>query len=415
MSQTKKFLIAGVAVMVSLYLIAAFVAPAKAADLGGNCCADLEERIAELEATTARKGNTRVSVSVSGQINKAVLWWDDIYDVIPGDASVIENGASESYVSFSGQAQIRPGLFAGYTLEIGQGKTGLNVDLGTQSINFSTDNDIYTRQSYGYLKSETLGTVSLGLQSTATDDLTQQNVANTDALSKRLTLQPIGGVMITFANSTFVEFEVEPFNGRKANSVKYVSPTVAGFTVSAAWDSDTDAFDAALKFAGSGAGFEVVAAIGYLDRNEDGLFMEVDARTITLNAGIKHTDSGLFVQGSWGRIDVGDLNTGLLSGVDDFDAFHVQAGIERKWFANLGETTVFAEYADWGYDEIVGNQTAGSDLRFYGVGLNQSLIAAPNGESLVDLYVLYRHYNLDPANEEDEGVDTVLGGARVKF
>ena len=28
---------------------------AKAADLGGDCCADLEERVAELEATTARK------------------------------------------------------------------------------------------------------------------------------------------------------------------------------------------------------------------------------------------------------------------------------------------------------------------------------------------------------------------------
>jgi hypothetical protein len=30
--------------------------PAIAADLGGDCCADLEERVAELEATTARKG-----------------------------------------------------------------------------------------------------------------------------------------------------------------------------------------------------------------------------------------------------------------------------------------------------------------------------------------------------------------------
>ena len=39
---------------------------ASAADLGGNCCADLEERIAELEATTARKGNRKVSLTVSG-------------------------------------------------------------------------------------------------------------------------------------------------------------------------------------------------------------------------------------------------------------------------------------------------------------------------------------------------------------
>ena len=39
---------------------------ASAADLGGNCCADLEERIAELEATTARKGNRKVSLTITG-------------------------------------------------------------------------------------------------------------------------------------------------------------------------------------------------------------------------------------------------------------------------------------------------------------------------------------------------------------
>ena len=39
---------------------------ASAADLGGDCCGDLEERIAELEATAARKGNRKVSLEVSG-------------------------------------------------------------------------------------------------------------------------------------------------------------------------------------------------------------------------------------------------------------------------------------------------------------------------------------------------------------
>ena len=48
-------------------------APASAADLGGDCCADIEERIAELEATAARKGNRKVSASVSGHVNEAVL------------------------------------------------------------------------------------------------------------------------------------------------------------------------------------------------------------------------------------------------------------------------------------------------------------------------------------------------------
>ena len=43
---------------------------ARAADLGGNCCADLEERVAELEATTARKGNRKMSLTITGQVNR---------------------------------------------------------------------------------------------------------------------------------------------------------------------------------------------------------------------------------------------------------------------------------------------------------------------------------------------------------
>ena len=51
------------------------VSSVSAADLGGNCCADLEERIAELEATTARKGNRKMSLTVSGQITRSIMYW----------------------------------------------------------------------------------------------------------------------------------------------------------------------------------------------------------------------------------------------------------------------------------------------------------------------------------------------------
>lgn len=44
-----------------------------AADLGADCCVDLEERIAELESTTARKGNRKISVTVSGYVNENVM------------------------------------------------------------------------------------------------------------------------------------------------------------------------------------------------------------------------------------------------------------------------------------------------------------------------------------------------------
>ena len=40
-------------VIISALSLLALTTAASAAALGGNCCADLEERIAELEATTA--------------------------------------------------------------------------------------------------------------------------------------------------------------------------------------------------------------------------------------------------------------------------------------------------------------------------------------------------------------------------
>ncbi len=89
---------------------------ALAADLGGNCCADLEERVAELEATTARKGNRRVSLTISGQVNTAVMAWDQGAD----DAIfIVDNGVSRSGFNFDGAAKINPNLTAGFQMVIG--------------------------------------------------------------------------------------------------------------------------------------------------------------------------------------------------------------------------------------------------------------------------------------------------------
>ncbi len=90
---------------------------ASAADLGGNCCADLEERIAELEATTARKGNRKVSLTISGFVAQQVMYWDDgiednVYITDTGSVSI------GTHVRFAGQATIAPGWTAGYVLKL---------------------------------------------------------------------------------------------------------------------------------------------------------------------------------------------------------------------------------------------------------------------------------------------------------
>jgi hypothetical protein len=140
-----------------LFMVAVLVAsaaPTFAADLGGNCCADLEERIAELEETTARKGNRKVSVTVSGWVNEAVFWWDDgVYD----KAYIATNSLEQSRFRFVGEAKIDKDWSAGYLLEIGvHGAVSSQIDQ-FDSQGAASKGAVITnvRKSYWFLKSET--------------------------------------------------------------------------------------------------------------------------------------------------------------------------------------------------------------------------------------------------------------------
>ncbi len=89
---------------------------AAAAQDASSCCADLEERIAELEQTAATKGNRKVSLMVSGQVNKAMTFWDDGEIT---DAYVVDNDFAQSRIRFQGKAEVAKGWEVGYWLEFG--------------------------------------------------------------------------------------------------------------------------------------------------------------------------------------------------------------------------------------------------------------------------------------------------------
>src|SRR5689334_20946210 len=100
---------------------------AKAADLGGDCCADLEERVAELEATTARKGNRKMALTITGQVHRMVLFWNDGKDT--NTYYGLDNTNSSSRFSFTGTAKVTPTVSMGFdiTIEIEAGGTSSKV------------------------------------------------------------------------------------------------------------------------------------------------------------------------------------------------------------------------------------------------------------------------------------------------
>ena len=130
--------------------------------------------IAELEATTARKGNRKVSLTVTGWVNEAVFFWDD---GVEKNVYVGTNDLERTRVQFVGKAKITEDVVAGYRLELGI--------RGNNSSKFDQDSDALTnavdvRHAVWYLESKTLGKLSVGQTGTATYHLLDDaDLANT--------------------------------------------------------------------------------------------------------------------------------------------------------------------------------------------------------------------------------------------
>lgn len=356
-----------------------------AADLGGNCCADLEERIAELEATTARKGNRKVSLEVYGQVNAAFLYVDETYiadDEAVGstERGIIDNPTSESRFGFVGKAKIREGWSAGYRMEIGVGGRGYADDLSV-------------RHSSLFIETP-MGKLSLGRQSMATDDFDAITTASGTSHIVR-PLQNLGESVSGYGYG---------IDGSRAQIVRYDTPAFAGFSLAASSDAQEDGmWDAALRYAGEFGGFRVAGGLGY--RNEAG----DDVDTIVAALSGMHVESGIFVTGNYGQVRLS-----FVSPIPDQElvGWHLTAGVERK-LSDLGKTTLFGEYASAdGDDGIAGSKDPSVEL--YGLGINQAIDAA-----VMDIYVSYRHMEFTDGDalvwDGPAEVDQFLVGSRIRF
>ncbi len=386
---------------------------ASAADLGGNCCADLEERIAELEATTARKGNRKVSLTISGWVAQQVVGWDDGFEenVYVGDI-----GATlSSHFKFTGQATISPGWYAGYVLHVeARNKNSLAI---TQNWGSSTFGEgIALLQSFWFIKSDHLGKLSVGLQSQASD--------NTAILVDGSgSLVPANWVAFDY-NSFFIRTStggvgptwgsigrcvgggaIGDCNGGTQNVVRYDSPTFGGFSVSASWGED-DMWDVAARYAGEFSGFKFAAAGAYNELSDEsfaGMIAGDTYQYFQVGAYLEHVPTGLFVYGAYGNAQF-DVASG------ESDTYYVKAGLRERWHP-LGHTVLYGEYENNESDGAFAN--AGTDTTFdlWGLGVVQEIDAAA-----MSLWVSYRHLEYDnntATNYED--FQYIKAGALINF
>lgn len=386
---------------------------ANAADFGGDCCADLEERVAELEATTARKGNTKVKLTVYGKVNEAIGWWDD------GQESNIyqfTNDTSRTRFGFKGKAKITHDLYAGYRIEIGV----RSVDQGdlSASNDDGKNGEFDLRHSYWTLGSKTYGAINVGETSMAHDGIQQNTVARTSHFANQDIFDANDNFVVVGTTSTWSDlaYVFEPGEGSRGNLIRYDSPKFAGFQVRAHYGED-DIWGMALKYSGKIGDFKVKGGIGYGEMTEkDEECTESAASTVASHCteyggslSVMHKPTGLFATGAYGmRLDD---QKGQLYGDDEVSHWMAQAGIEQKWI-HLGKTTIFGGYQEHDAGAIAGYTS--SEIQMYEVGFNQQLKAAA-----MDLYVHYKHYEADLTDAggavPTDDFQTVITGAQIKF
>jgi len=381
------------------------VPSANAADLGGDCCADLEERVAELEATTARKGNRKMSLTVYGHVNRSIMYFND------GKRSNtfigLDNHNSATRFGFQGNAKISPTLSAGYSILLDWGDKARTSGAGqtaeeggarsNPNSNDSRNGDALARlrDVNVWLESKPVGRLTLGRITNSGQngliDLGGTSVAvgsDPACTGGAVGFRNVAGDALSGATIGNLAFGCGGPIGIRMEGLKYTSPAFMGFIFDAAIGEslkvETSTLDdpsgaltnlgrvmgVNLKYAGEFSGVRVAAGVGaeWSKANEDDSTGFVTTDNVVpvgnVTSGIKstnasadnmywaaalslmHVPSGLFAQGHYTRLSVAAQNplTGDFASDRDATRWDIQAGIAKNWFG-FGNTVVFGEYA----------------------------------------------------------------------
>jgi hypothetical protein len=405
----------------------------EAADLGGGCCADLEERIAELEATTARKGNRKVSLTITGYVTKQIMFWND---GVEHNAYVQDIGPTQATnFRITGEATIAPGWKAGYLMrlqDLHDNPMGANQDVP------SNDLGLNLQMAHWYIASKDFGKLAVGKNALAaksaamfTDLSGTQVIANYVLFdgggfflrSNGVFVTDAGGNRVTWGNLGYCYAQQRPWGGDcdgiVMNGVRYDSPVMAGFSVSASYGEDDD-WEIAGRYTGTVSGFKLAFGIGYsvnTDQNTQPPPVSLSKDSAVFQAGgyAQHLATGLFLHAAYGEEDNNGKKT--LAGFTEPNShqWYVKGGIRRQWMS-LGHTVLYGEagtYIDqMGPGALVAGATS-SEFTRWGLGAVQEIDAAS-----MSIWLKYREHTADVTGFAPAGIDDfryVSTGAMINF
>jgi len=394
--------------------------PAQAGGLGGDCCADLEERVAELEATTVRKSNRKVSVKVYGFVTRALMYWEDDDGAGDSRSDLYNVDIAQSGISrwgLKGGARINSDISVGYKFEwqiddTYANRTSVTDDDGTDP------GRLTLRHNVIHITSKRLGTVSFGHSHTASDSVAQIDLSGTTFFARSNVASTLVGGNVSGALFNNLD------GGGRGDRVRYDSPNLRGFVLSASF-GESDFWDVALRYAGQFGDFKVAAGVAYIETENDssgtgdsGACGNVQAGSTPTSqecfmgsGGIMHMPTGLNINFAAGQSAVA---SGFVGVTDlDYSYWYVKGGILKNFFG-VGKTGAYVEYWESEFDNpsnfFFGNLFDASGT-MWGLGVVQNFDSA-----VFQIFLSHRSYEEDiNFDTTGDSSSTTLLGMNIRF
>ena len=341
-----------------------------------------------LRPTVVSSGNTGVNLSLSGQVNRGLLFYDDGEKT---DLRNVDNDNSSTRVRFVGKANFDEDISLGTNIEV-QFESNSSADVSQLNERNVGNNNFTERKLEVYVDSKKYGRVSLGQGDTASNSTSEIDLSGTSVVGYSSVGDVAGSLLFRDDDTgdltdTDVGAAFSNLDGlSRDDRIRYDTPKLAGFRASTSF-IEGDRWDAALRYSETFGDLRVDAGAAYArfdgTNRVNGSFSALHKPTglsFTAAAGTENRDS-----------------------TDPFFGY-AKLGYQTNYF-NFGKTA-FAIDAYYGEDFA---ENGSESLAFGGQ-------AVQNIDRIgTEVYVGARYFDFDGTTSDTDGIFTVLSGARVKF
>lgn len=349
------------------------------------------------------RSSDKTTLTVSGQVNRAVLFADD------GENSEIfnvDNDNSSTRIRWVGNAQVSDDFSIGTLIEL-DWESANSPSVNQNNGETSNPGGFTERHMTVYLDSKKLGRLWLGQGDTASNGTSEVDLSGTSIVTYSGFKDMDGGILIQDENNghayltTLGAFYNNDDGLSRNDRIRYDTPTFAGFKASVSHVGG-GAVDAALRYSGKIAGTKIAAAVAYWDTSSNSSSTEdgYDGSISVLH------DSGLNATFSMGKANFKGSRQG-----QDRQHIYAKLGYIAKIF-QIGTTRFSIDYAT--ADDVA---VEGDEFTGYSVAVVQNL-----KEFGADLYLDVKNNTFDRTglNANSQSFDlsniiAVMAGARVKF